>query len=330
MQTKKSNSIAYLKGFAAIFVVLHHAILYTGAEQASPIWQIVLNMVMLTHVPLFFVIAGFLCHKQPFGKYIQKKAQRILVPFFLFSALKLFYSAFISNEFAHGDSLLAQIFSAFVVGSLYWFPYAIMLCYCFAVVFWTGKGESTPKSRKLLTFVVLIGLIFVNCRWYLPDFKVLTILQVGNAIRFFAFFLIGMMIRQHQEILSNLFRKYQIPVIAASLLVLALCSYLVFQSHGAHNYPAELPLGLSTMAILLAISKAIPQNLNVLHLAGKYSLQIMFFDSFNKVLLLALLPRFIPSTLLLIPVAVVLNLLITCVACQIIEKIPRVRTLFGL
>lgn len=330
MQTTKSNSIEYLKGFAAIFVVLHHAILYTGAEQTSPIWQIGLNMVMMTHVPLFFVIAGFLCHKQPFGPYLQKKALRILVPFFLFSALKLFYSTFISSEFAHGDSLWAQVFSAFVVGSLYWFPYAIVLCYCFAIFFWTDKGEPATKSKKLPALVVLIGLIFVNCRWYLPDFKVLTILQVGNAIRFFVFFLVGMMIRQYREKLSKLFHKYQPLIITLSMLVLALCSYLVFQSHGAHNYPAELSLGLSTMVILLAISKAIPQNLNVLHLAGKYSLQIMFFDSFNKVFLFALLPRLIPFNLPLILVAVVLNLLITCVACLIIEKIPLVRTLFGL
>ena len=330
MQTKKSNSIEYLKGFAAIFVVLHHAILYTGIEQTSPVWQIGLNIVMMTHVPLFFVIAGYLCYKQPFGRYIQKKALRILVPFFLFSALKLFYSTFISSEFAHGDSLWTQMFSAFAVGSLYWFPYAIVLCYCFAVFFWAGKQEATPISKKLLTLGVLIGLILVNCRWYLPDFNALTILQVGNAIRFFVFFLIGMMIRQHQEKLSNLFQKYQLPVIILSLLVMALCSYLVYQSHGTHNYPAELPLGLSTMVILFVISKAIPQNLKALHLAGKYSLQIMFFDSFNKVILFALLPRFVPFSLPLILLEVVLNLLITCIACQIIEKIPRIRTLFGL
>ena len=330
MQTKKSNSIEYLQGCAAIFVVLHHAILYTGVEQSSLIWQIGLNMVMMTHVPLFFVIAGFLCYRQPFGRYIQKKALRILVPFFLFSALKLFYSTFISNEFAHGDSLWAQVFSAFVVGSLYWFPYAIVLCYCFAVFFWTGKQETAPTSKKLLTLGVLIGLILINCRWYLPDFNALTFFQVGNAIRFFVFFLIGMMIRQYQEKLSLLFRNYQPLIIALSLLVMAISSYFVIQSHGAHNYPAELPLGLSTMVILFAISKVIPQNLKPLHLAGKYSLQIMFFDSFNKVILFALLPRFIPFPLPLILVEVVLNLLITCIACQIIERSPRIRTLFGL
>ena len=309
---------------------MHHAILYTGVAESSLIWKTVLNMIMFTHVPLFFLVAGFLCYKQPFGKYIQKKALRILVPFFLFSALKLIYSTLISNEFAHGDSLWTQVFSAFVIGSLYWFPYAIMLCYCFAVLFWTGKGETATQFKKLLISVVLIFLILVNCRYYLPDFKVLTPFQLGNAIRFFVFFLIGMMIRQHQDKFSRLFGKYRCPILTASLLILIGSSYLVLQAHGSHFYPAELTLALSTMIILIAVSKALPQNLKILKLAGKYSLQIMFFDSFNKVILFALLPRLISFDLLLIALAVALNLLITFTACLMIEKIPRLRTLFGL
>lgn len=330
LQTRKIDSIDYLKGFAAIFVVLHHAIVYMGLEGTSLIWQVLLNVIMLTHVPLFFVLAGFLCYKQNFGKYIQKKALRILLPFFIFSSLKLIYSLFISDEFAHGTTLEAQLISAYVRGGLYWFPYAITLCYCFAVCFWTPKQETASRFKKLLVPVVLVCLILVNCRYYLPDYKILTYLQLGQAIRFFVFFLIGMMIRQHKEKLSHLFRKYQELILFASLLIMGLCSWMLIRLHGHYNYPADLALGLSTMVVLFCISRILPNNWKPLKLAGKYSLQIMFFDSFNKVILLKLLPRFIPFSLPLIVVAVVLNLLITIIACQIIERIPRVRILFGL
>ena len=84
------------------------------------------------------------------------------------------------------------------------------------------------------------------------------------------------------------------------------------------------------MVVLLEICRNLPQNLTLLKLAGNYSLQIMFFDSFNKVILFALLQRFFHMDLMLILMGVALNLLITIVSCTVIKKIPCVRTLFGL
>ena len=330
LSTKKNHTIDYLKALAAIFVVMHHAILYINADQHSVIWLVVRNAIMYTHVPLFFVIAGYLCYQQNFRAYIQKKVLRILIPFFLFSFLKLFYSIFISSEFSHGTSIGSQFFSAFVCGSLYWFPYAILLSYCFAVFFWTPKNEDPSLLKKVAVPVTIICLILLNARYYLPDFKTLSYFQLGSAVRFFVFFLIGMFIRQHANKLSLFFSRKKLLILPVCLALMAVSSYWLVRNQESYNYLFEFILALSFMVILLEICRKLPQNLIPLKLAGNYSLQIMFFDSFNKVVLFALLPRFFHMDLILILLAVILNLLITIASCTIIKKIPYLRTLFGL
>ena len=328
--TKKSNTIDYLKALAAIFVVVHHAILYVQADAHSVIWLILRNAILNTHVPLFLVIAGFLCYRQNFKTYIQKKILRILVPFFLFSGLKLFYSIFISSEFSHGTTIGAQIFSAFVCGSLYWFPYAILLIYCFAVLYWTSKNETPTLFKKVAVPVTIVCLVLINRRYYLPGFKALTYFQLGSAVRFFVFFLIGMFLRQHSLGLAAFYNRKKYMILPCCLVLMAVTSWLLVRNQGTYNYLSEFVLALSFMVVLLEICRKLPQNLALLKLAGNYSLQIMFFDSFNKVILFALLQRFFHMDLLLILIAVILNLLITLAACTVIKKIPLIRTLFGL
>ena len=111
---------------------------------------------------------------------------------------------------------------------------------------------------------------------------------------------------------------------------MAYCSWILVTKRNQYLYTVDMTLGLSFMTVLLAIFQKLPQNIRPLKLLGKYSLQVMFFDSFNKVVIFAILPKFISSPLALIPLAVVCNLLITCVCCLVIERIPKVRTLFGL
>ena len=330
MLTKKSSTIDYLKALAAIFVVVHHAILYAHADEHSVIWLIVRNAIMSTHVPLFFVIAGYLCHQQNFKTYIQKKTLRILVPFFLFSGLKLFYSIFISNEFSHGTSIGAQIFSAFICGSLYWFPYAILMSYCFAVLYWSPKNENPSLFKKVAVPVTIVCLIIVNKLYYLPDFKALTYFQLGSALRFFVFFLIGMFLKQHNQKLFSFYNRKKDVIIPVCLVLMAVASWWLIKNQGTYNYLSDFLLALSFMVVLLEICRNLPQNLTLLKLAGNYSLQIMFFDSFNKVILFALLQRFFHMDLMLILMGFALNLLITIVSCTVIKKIPCVRTLFGL
>ena len=328
--TKKNDAIDYLKAFAAIFVVLHHAIVYLDLNRTSILWQAVLNIIMYTHVPLFFTVAGYLCYKQHFGTYIRKKFLRLLVPFFLFSALKIFYSVFISNEFAHVGSIGTQIFDAVVLGKLYWFPYAMFLSYCLAVIFWKPKKETASKAQNLLLLGSLVGLILLNISFYLPEVPFLLWFQAGVTLQHFVFFLAGMFIRQNQQKLAPALTKYPWLILCLCLCLILLASCLLLRDGWHYSYFATVLLSCGTLPIMLMICRKLPQNIRPLKLAAKYSLQIMFFDSFFKVILFALLQRFVAMDIALVLLTSACNLVLTVVCCLIIEKIPYLRVLFGL
>ena len=127
---KKNDSIDYLKAFAAILVVTHHAILYSGADVTAGILEKLFTLIISVHVPLFFMIAGYLCRRQPLMPYFRKNFLRIIVPFVTFSLLKILYSHWISDEFAHAVSLPDQLIDAFVMGGL------LLVPLCHRAVLW--------------------------------------------------------------------------------------------------------------------------------------------------------------------------------------------------
>lgn len=327
---KKSAAVDYLKAMAAVLVVLHHAIVYPGAEKTSPVWLAVLNLISAVHVPLFFAVAGYLCHRQPLKQYLQKKASRILVPFFFFSTLKLVYSGLVSSEFAHGTSLGEQLFDAYILGNLYWFPYSIMLSYCAATLFWTEKDTPPAGKKRWLLPVFLLCLFAVNIPADLSAVKSLSVFQFGSTLYFFLFFLLGLLIRQYRDPLSRFLQRHQRKIIPLCLLIVCVLPWILVLHRGWHTHLARLAMALPGMLVLYWVSRKLPPGLTVLNMLGKYSLQIMFMDSFWKVVLFAVLQPFIGADVLLIPLCTAANLALSCLACRIIEKIPGIRFLVGL
>jgi membrane-bound acyltransferase YfiQ involved in biofilm formation len=68
----------------------------------------------------------------------------------------------------------------------------------------------------------------------------------------------------------------------------------------------------------------------MLEVISKYTLQIMFLDSFFKTVLFMLLPRICGNGVWLIPLETILDVALCVVACVILERIPIVSTMVGL
>ena len=84
-------TIDYLKAFAIILVILGHSLsFYANNISSLPNgMKVFSSLVYAVHVPLFFFMAGYLCHKQNVKRFYKKKFMRIIVPFITFTVLKL-------------------------------------------------------------------------------------------------------------------------------------------------------------------------------------------------------------------------------------------------
>lgn len=112
-EQKRLYHIDMLKGIAIILVVLGHNSFNNHITQT----------IYLFHMPLFFVISGFLesLEKIPFGEYVRKKLRRLIYPYITFGTLIIVYNTLfdvLSGKWSL-VKLLKRI-AAFVYGNLIW------------------------------------------------------------------------------------------------------------------------------------------------------------------------------------------------------------------
>lgn len=320
-----------LKAVACILVVLGHAFSYYDehVQPLSLLWKTMSVLIYAVHVPLFFTIAGYLCHRQPLAAYARKKAFRVLVPFLTFTILKVIYSHFFDPAFSHQTGFFFSLISALLTGELYWFVYAILLMYAAAPLFWETRDRS-PKRIVWIGCTVCV-LLFAFCCWFtLTGRSVPSILQLRNALLNFPFFLSGMMIGQNRDACLRLEKKVRLPlfVLAVACIVTAVVVYR--NTLQPLIYPLSTTLSYALMYLLWSAAKTIPENRALFPSISRYSLQIMLLDSFFKVLLFSLWTRLLPGHLIMIPILTAMDLFFGYAVCTLCRKIPLIHTLLGL
>ena len=325
---KRSDYIDYLKAVAIILVVLGHSFSYmldktgqgggTGYSDLGTIQMLIYSV----HVPLFFVVAGFLCHSQPFKKYLDKKINRLLIPFFFFSLLKIVYVNFVNASFAHAGTLSGQLYDAFILGKLYWFPYVLFWCYILAPIFWK---LSTKANVIICVACLALNVIQSNfpslswCGWF----------GVLLLPKWLGLFLIGFIIAQNKEFFIRLGKHSEIiPLIAFLLIVVVLNVPDYSSSVGAAKF---FVLSISEMVLIAYGLYWIKEGSDVLKKIAKYSLQIMFMDSFFKVVLfLASAKAGFTLNASLAFVLAVINIALCILACEVLSKNKLSARLVGL
>lgn len=219
LDKRTSASLDYLKAFAAFLVVLGHSISYYAYQHPLPLFAgIAEDLIYQVHVPLFFTISGFLCHRQPLRPYYKKKVLRVLVPFWFFAFLKVFFSTVIVRHFAHADTIGGQLYDAFVIGRAYWFAYAIFLMLLIAPLFWE-KDEKTPPRKAIIGMVaaaVFTAVCSIKGLSLLPE-----VFQIGRTVKNLPFFLSGMVLRYYYPKLKEFFDRRRIPVLCLAAAVTA-------------------------------------------------------------------------------------------------------------
>lgn len=339
----RNAALDCLKGIAAFFVVLGHAITYLDHYHVTaPLWlRATGTLVSAVHVPMFILISGYLCHRQPYGGYLKKKVIKILIPYLTFGVLKLIFNSLISTEHAHGATLWYNIYDLLVLGGAYWFVYCILLIYIAAPIGWRKENESLRCYNARILSILACLIVFDSATIdfglsVFPETVTVGTVELGTPffqlerfLMYFPYFLAGMLLKNNLVRLKALYGRYKRIILSASVAVAAGVGYLVVRGVFAKGYLPKLFIAISLMLLLYAAAERWGKA-GGLGTCGRYSLQIMFFDSFYRVMLyIACTKLFMlyPEIALLVSA---LDVVLSVVTSALIKKIPYVRILFGL
>lgn len=147
---KHYREIDILRGIAIIMVFLGHAVIVYPINLENVAWcRGLVAFISAVHMPLFFIVAGFCFHrKSTYVDMVQKKIQRLLIPYTAFNMLP------VSSDIFKVDSLCKYFI----------FFYAGFLIQIYFEIF--------PEWKKILdnTGVLIIGCLawgMVFVAWYI-------------------------------------------------------------------------------------------------------------------------------------------------------------------
>lgn len=285
-------------------------------------------MVRYVHMPLFFVLAGFLCHKQNIGKFYKKKILRILVPFFFFSILKLIYANLITNEFVHKDSFAMQLYDSFILGEGYWFAYAICIVYLVAPIFWIDEHTETVPMRAIIgvLFLFIFNTMYYGLHWHFLKI----IFQFRNAVLYLPYFLCGYIIRIYFEPLKRMLASKKIWILIISTIIVALVAILEVKGVKGNTFVTKFLVSYALMVWLILFSSLLPHGINLLKLAGDYSWQVMLLDAFYKAILFAVISKFVNLSTFVVCAIVVMDYVLGIATCIVAKRVPVLRECMGL
>ena len=321
-KTLRSSRLDYLKAAAAVLVVLGHALTYiNNTASLEGFWKALESLIYAVHVPLFFAVAGYLCHRQPLGSFYKKKLLRIFVPFLTFTVLKLLYSVAFSGQ-ALSAGLLKD---AFIYGTYYWFCYAILLMFLIAPFVWRRDDKT---GVTVISVVILIVCLVLQVAFTVKESDGYGPLQILQVAYCYPFFFAGYFFKQYEKSLKRL----MVPALAvgAGLTVLYLYIDLNGMEERLFYFPVRTAASLALIVGVTALSGIIPEGFDRFSFLGRISLQIMLFDSFYKVILFKIAERIgFMHPVMCIPITA-LDIAFTVLTCILIRKLPYIRTLFGL
>jgi len=318
------KTIDYLKAFAIILVVFYHALIQVDISYSTLEYACVTLALKNVHVPLFILLAGFLCHKQDLKRFYRKKAQRILIPFLFFSVLKLLVNNLLGTEYVHADTLPKQIWDAFVCGQLYWFCYCLLIMFAIAPVLW---------NRRAAQWCVLIVLIGVNVWIGAAQMPLTDVLQIRGVICYSPFFVMGMLLSGYDFPGFRRRGPGRYVCLAISLAGAVVTGFLRFRLIvDDRSFLCDFVFGICVMYLLYLLASGLEGRKGadrILSVPGRFSYQIMLLDPFWRIAAYALFSLFLPDGLLSAVLITAADLLLSCLTCLLLQKIPGLSILTG-
>lgn len=274
------------KGVGILFVVLAHT---AGAGPGA--WDAIFaHGVLLFHMPLFFIISGYVYRPTARGELFWKKISSLAVPYVVF--LLTLTLAVVARRILQGDPPARWEFKQMaindILGGMYllrefgvfWFVTCLFFTQIIynEVAMW-AKGPQTPKMISFVAVATSLAYI-IAARWPM-NFSLWAVSAVPFALTCYWF---GNFVRV---------KDFSHVVTAGFLAAMAMGSFVAYQSGADFEFNMKysifgppllgllIALGISS-ALLLAIRSLPPRSVLILPLVrlGEASLVIMFLHQF--------------------------------------------------
>lgn len=212
------------------------------------------------NVPVFFIISGYLCHREAsFGKCFDKTLHNLIIPYFILAAIKV--AGPVIKHIGDGEWIWSV---AAVLGGFHslndapgcsnlWFVYSLVIVKLLFQVS-SGKRDIALAMACLAGAVVYNDILHLEWRW-----------AVSNCLLAYPFFIIGNSLRD-KDILQRLVtsaRQYRYGAALAAALLIAV-TYIV----GTQNGQAKLYMGQYANNIVLFAIGALTGSMSVFVLSA--------------------------------------------------------------
>ena len=137
---KRDPVIDSLKGFAILCVVMGHVISTYQMEKYMeiPILYGIYNIIYAFHMPLFFLMSGFLYHAVyfdrdgvPDSKRLNAQIWNLICLYFIYNSLAVFSTMLFASVSNQPATILDFFLSPFIPFQVHWYLYVLILFYLF-------------------------------------------------------------------------------------------------------------------------------------------------------------------------------------------------------
>lgn len=245
--TVRFNDISILRVSAMLMVVFYHCLcpysIWDGTDFYIgfhvPIWDVVDGMLAQIHLPIFFLISGYLYgYKRNLGgysdnvKFVKDKTLRVLVPYTIVGLFLCLLQDRDISQMLNGISHL-------------WFLMTIFECYVLGMLV-----DTVLKMQERKVQIVMGGLVLfiVLIPYRIP---VMQFLCLSNIIKYFPFYMLGMLASKMN------FRKYTKYKAKTLVLIIILLLFFALQQVYVKKTLITMLLGVSIVSFIFIYARCL-------------------------------------------------------------------------
>ena len=273
MDNKRNESLDILKGIGIVLMILGHCALPFDLRK----------LIFVFHMPLFFIISGFLYKDRDVTDIYKRRIVKILKPY-LFTGFVIWIVKAIQGNYYWGLSILLGNGSRPVFNSTELSDYKIgplwyLLAYCWALIFIHYLMKVNSDRKKVIIAVVAfeVSIVFSYIIGLLP-------LDIIPAIPAALFMLVGYLYKTssiHLEIKPLYFHSI-------GIVLVILCYLFGAMSMASHSYRLNVIQILAAIYVTYVLYRFVIKDVVIkklsgggISLIGKYSLAIMCFHALD-------------------------------------------------